>query len=105
MGQRETEITRAIRHCLDVLGIEHWKNFGGPLSKKGVADILGIMPKTFDGQAGKFLAIEVKTPRGRLSKQQADFLNMIARNDGIAMVATSVDDVIDKLNVRDRFLF
>ncbi len=53
---------------------------------KGVSDIIGI----FDG---KFLAIEVKTEKGKLSEHQVEFLDRVRENGGIAIVARSVEDV------------
>jgi Holliday junction resolvase len=87
----EKEITRQIREYLDKIGVYHWKVFQTLGSKKGVADILGIW------KGGKFLAIEVKTERGMLSEEQRDFLDQISARDGIAFVARSVDDVMEKL--------
>ncbi len=53
---------------------------------KGVSDILGIWK-------GKFLAIEVKTKTGRISPEQAAFLQRVINHGGIAFVARSVEDV------------
>jgi len=60
---------------------------------RGVADIIGIA-------AGQFLAIEVKTPKGRVSPEQDAFLSEIRRRGGIAFVARSVDDVIAEFTKR-----
>ena len=97
--QTEAEITRAIRGCLKSLGVWHWKQWQGPMSQpKGVSDIIGIWK-------GRFLAIEVKTQTGRVSEYQQRFIDRVIEEGGIAFVARSVDDVIDGLGVRDRFLF
>ena len=96
--RNETELTKSIRATLNVLGVWHWKHFGGPLAKKGAADILGIWE-------GRFLAIEVKMPKGKISYHQQKFIDDVNRNGGIGFFARSVDDVIDSLGVRDRFLF
>lgn len=56
---------------------------------KGFSDLFG-----FRHSDGKIFFIEVKTPSGRLSKDQKHFLEQM-RNDGaIAGVARSVDDAI-----------
>lgn len=61
----------------------------------GVADILGIF-------LGHPLAIEVKTPQGRLSEHQRDFLMAFRKNKGIAMVVRSTSDLdIGLRNARD----
>jgi len=96
--QTEAEITRAIRGALKALGIFHWKQWQGPMSQpKGVSDIIGIFE-------GKPLAIEIKTGRGRLSEYQQAFAETWQREGGIFIEARSVDDVIEGLGIRDRFL-
>lgn len=55
----------------------------------GLSDIIGILP------GGKFLAIELKVPGGRLTKAQKNFLEMIRKNNGIAIVAFCLDDVME----------
>ena len=61
----------------------------GKYHRNGTADILGV---SGDG-SGRFIAIEVKTPRGRLSENQKSFLDDINKCGGIGFVARSVDDV------------
>lgn len=53
----------------------------------GVSDILGVRS---DGQ---FVAIEVKTKKGRLSENQKAYLQKIKEHGGLAFVARSVEDV------------
>jgi hypothetical protein len=52
---------------------------------KGVSDILGI-------HNGRMLAIEVKTASGRVTKEQAQFIDRVIKLGGIAGVARSVAD-------------
>ena len=58
-----------------------------PVGMKGVSDILGILPK------GRFLAIEVKGPKGVLTEAQKKFIDAIKERSGVAFVARSVKDV------------
>lgn len=88
----EAELTKGIRQLLNAFGIFHWKMWQGPLSNHGIADILGIYQ-------GKFLAIEVKTERGTVSPAQQRFLANVRDQGGIAFVARSVEDVIEKLKL------
>jgi hypothetical protein len=60
-----------------------WLHFG----RKGSADILGCLP------GGRFLAIEVKAPGGRLSPGQREFLETIKQQGGMAVVAKSYRDI------------
>jgi Holliday junction resolvase len=55
-----------------------------------VSDILGIY-------RGLPLAIEVKSDTGRLTKEQAEFLQDFAAEGGIAFVARSADEVRSRL--------
>lgn len=95
--QSEKEITRAVRSVLKGLGIFHWKAMQGLGSTPGVPDILGIYN-------GRLLGIEVKTRGGKVSEYQQKFIDAINQRGGIAFVVRSVDDLIAKLGVKDRFL-
>ena len=59
----------------------------------GGSDIIGIQKKT-----GRFIAIEVKAPRGKLTKEQEQFLNAVRNAGGIAGVARSAKEAIELLN-------
>jgi hypothetical protein len=56
-------------------------------SMKGVADILGILP------GGRFLAIEVKTLKGKQSLDQQHFEDLVVKAGGVYVLARSVNDV------------
>jgi len=83
-------------HCLRYLerrGIFSWSNATGCVrvapnrwvhfGKKGSADILGCLP------GGRFLAIEVKAPAGRLTPEQRQFLEKVRCLGGMAVVVKS----------------
>lgn len=59
-------------------------------AEKGHADILACV-------GGRYIAIEVKTRRGRVSPEQEVFLQRVRDAGGCAFVARSVDDVIKQL--------
>lgn len=54
----------------------------------GSADLIGI------GPGGRFLAIEVKTPRGRVAPEQARFIDLVRARGGIAGICRSVKDAV-----------
>ena len=54
----------------------------------GSSDIIGIT------STGRFIAIEVKTEKGKTSAAQQLFIDAIIRNGGIAGVARSVEDAV-----------
>lgn len=61
-----------------------------PTFMKGVSDILGIYNH-------RFLAIEVKSLTGTLRPEQKVFLQTVLENGGIAMMARSPEEVLEKL--------
>ena len=109
----EKEIQRAILDYLALVpGVVVWRNnvgamFGQHKGKRwavrfgapGLSDIIGWRSEVLGDKSHQwrsrpvFLAIEVKRPGGKLSKEQAAFLNRVMQAGGIAFVAESVDDV------------
>jgi len=87
----EKVITRQIMGWLKWNGFFVWKQWQGPMSTPGVSDILGVLPD------GRFLAIEVKTRRGRLTQRQKFFLAAVNQKGGLGFVARSLDDVVELL--------
>jgi hypothetical protein len=103
---KEKDIENLILQWLNNAGFFAWKNqsvgiydatrkrYRKPNNKwhiNGVSDILGILPD------GKFLAIEVKTAKtkNRVSCAQKDYLQAIDSNGGVAIVAWSLDCVLE----------
>jgi hypothetical protein len=90
-----------LRACLDYLalkGVYAWRQNQGaiPLKDggyrrfvglKGVSDILGVL----DG--GRVLAVEVKKPGGKLSREQKAFLDAVRERGGLALVVRGVDEL------------
>lgn len=58
-----------------------------PAAKKGVSDILAILPPD-----GRFLAIEIKTGRDKLSPEQEGFLRNVEKMGGIGLVVKDFED-------------
>lgn len=63
--------------------------FGWP----GCADVLGQL------RDGRFLAVECKSPTGRLRPEQAVFLERIRASGGVAFMARDCRDVLRELTV------
>src|SRR3990167_6155960 len=65
-----------------------------PLSfgEKGISDIIGCLPPD-----GKMIAVEVKSNTGVPSKEKVEFLDKVKENGGIAILAYTIDEVIEKL--------
>ena len=95
--EKESDIQRGIMDYLRIKKIFCWKNStvgihkanGSfiPAQMTGIADILGILPD------GRFLAIEVKRKWNKTTPNQDLFLDNIKKNNGIALVAYSIDDI------------
>lgn len=89
-------LTRQIRGILNAIGYVHYKAWQGLGSEKGVSDIIGLT------RQGRFFAIEVKAPKGKLSPAQDEFLFRVNASGGIGIVARSVEDVIAALGLHGR---
>ena len=100
--ENERDILKSILQFLAVKKIFCWRNnVGATVSKykgvtrfirygyKGSSDVLGILPD------GRFFAIEVKRKGNKTTEAQDIFLDEIKKNNGFAMVAYSIDDVIE----------
>ena len=109
----ETKIQRLIMLALSDAGCTVWRNetAGAWMGKQihrqgdqvtltnarmmtfglcvGSSDIIGIAPD------GRFLAVEVKTPKGRPTKEQLRFIDAVRNAGGIAGIARSVEDALD----------
>jgi len=57
----------------------------------GSSDIIGIC-------RGRFLAVEVKTKTGRVTKEQQAFIDAVKKAGGIAGVCRSVDDALELIS-------
>ena len=71
--------------------------------KKGSSDLIGIYqieitPEMVGKKIGIFTAIEIKTEKGVVSKEQKDFINTITKLGGIAGTARSVEDAVGLIN-------
>ncbi len=93
----ENMVKKSVKDLLAYLHIFNFPVLQGMGAQKGICDRIAIYK-------GVFVAIEVKAPGKKPSKDQQDFLAAVEKAGGISIVATSPDDVIDKLNLQDRFL-
>ena len=100
----EKDIQKAILDYLIYRNITAWRTNSGMsfrtykdkvfvqrMAPKGTSDIIGIL------NDGRFLAIEVKRPGKKATEEQQKFIDMINKKGGLAFVATSIDDVSEKI--------
>jgi hypothetical protein len=93
----EGQIQDAVRLALNDERACWWRNnigtavlTGGARVRYGVgnpggADLLGLF-------AGRFVAVEVKTPAGRLTEDQRRFQHLVERKGGVYAVCRGADD-------------
>lgn len=97
---RENQIQDAIRLAVGKLpDVVVWRNESGVAEhhgryvryglQKGSADLIGLL-----APQGRLLALEVKTPRGRLSEEQKLFLELVRGMGGFACVVTSAAEAL-----------
>jgi len=68
-----------------------WKSHGDNFSQGGIPDIICCIN-------GKFVAFEVKTEKGKLSKLQEVTIRKIKDSGGMAFKVTSLEEVQEILN-------
>lgn len=67
------------------------------MGEKGVSDIIGC-------KDGRMIAIEIKTPGGKVTSHQQRFIDRVNEAGGVAFVARSIEDVIEGLGLKARML-
>lgn len=90
----EQDIQRDILDYLKIRGVEAWKNHIDrrryTVGRVGAPDIIGYLP------GGRFLAIEVKRPRGGVvSQAQDEWIERAMTAGCCAFVARSLDEVVE----------
>lgn len=86
----EKRIEKAIQRYLDSIGAYHIKNHGSIYSRAGTPDITASIN-------GRFVAIEVKQPGGRVTPLQAAHIELIKQSGGVAFVAYSLEETKENL--------
>ena len=99
MAQAANKLRLRILSFLFSKGVYAWpENVGAiPLghgrfrgaAKKGVSDVLGIIPPS-----GRALAIEIKIGSDRLSPEQEGFLHSVEAAGGLAYIARDYDEFV-----------
>ncbi len=101
MPTNTNSLTKAIVRYLNLNGFSCWKNYNGavfsrkrdtylknPMNKLGVSDIIGFHKRT-----GLFIAVEVKVGADKPTREQALFIEDVAKAGGMAFIAQdSFDD-------------
>ena len=89
---QETILTAQIREILRIMRVPCWKHFATALSPRGIPDLICVLPP-----GGRACYIEVKTPTGKVSPEQEEFLIKARAAGAVAFVARSIQDVIIEL--------
>lgn len=95
------ELTAEIIKRLNKIGFYVWRNntvgyCNGRYmnAKKGVPDIIGYELKT-----GRFIAVEVKIGKDKLSAEQLEFLKVAHENNCFAIVANTFEQFLNELEL------
>ena len=95
----EKDITAAImRYLKTVPGCFCWKQHGGQFGTAGLPDVICCI-------RGHFVAFEVKTPEGRLTKLQEVTIAKIQAAGGVAHKVTGVQEVKEILSSLEEDVF
>jgi hypothetical protein len=89
---KESRLQRNIRAALELQfpGSVWFKYHGGPFTRAGVPDLLGVV-------YGRFIALEVKRPGERASRIQRHVQKRLANAGAIVGVVTSVDEALTQI--------
>lgn len=96
---KESDIQRLIMLALSEAGCVVWRNNTGVLKNAagipikfglcvGSSDLIGIAP------GGRFLAVEIKTPKGKATPEQIRFIDAVRARGGIAGIARSPAEAV-----------
>lgn len=88
----EKKVKNAVRKIMDKHGIYHFMPPGMGLGRSGIPDIIGC-------KNGKFIAIECKAGKGKVTALQERELNAIATAGGFACLVneTCLDELEERL--------
>lgn len=98
----EQQLTRAIIDAVNASGLAYvWRSQAGGLKVKGgyvelappgTPDVVGYTTRRHALGPGRFVGLEVKLPKGKLTEAQERF--MVSAYGGLLAVVRSVDDAI-----------
>ena len=100
----ETDVLQECRLAASEAGAIVWRNNVGATKNEygrliryglcpGSSDLIGIYQ-------GRFLAIEIKRPNQKPTKDQVNFMTVVNGSGGIAFIAESPEDVINGLKTQ-----
>ena len=85
--KEETKLQRKVQDYLESLGAYHFKVHGNSYMKSGIPDIISCYK-------GKFIGIECKVGKNKMSKVQEEHRDMILSAEGIHILAYKLEDVV-----------
>ena len=90
--QKESKLQRDIRFALMInTGGWYWKNHGNMYTVSGLPDLMGVVN-------GWLIAVEVKTPTGRVSKEQKAIIKRLNKEGAYAIVARSPEAAVRRVS-------
>lgn len=93
--KKESRLVKKIKDYLNSLDNSFfYKTHGNRFQQAGISDLIGCLN-------GTFVAIEVKTESNKsgVTRLQASFLNTIEKCKGVSFVASSLEDVKERISL------
>lgn len=103
---KESDIQNLILLEMSKRGHRLWRTNAGSI-RTLTGGVVKLMPKGFPDTCGfrasdgKFIALEIKTPKGRLTKDQKRFAKMAEAYPILYGVATSVEEAVEIIEGND----
>ena len=100
----ETDLQNQIRIALSPYGVVIRQNTGNFELKDGrriICGVKGLSDLLFIGERGRVAFIEVKTPTGKPSQEQLNFIRRMRELGHTAGIARSVEDALRLAGVTD----
>ena len=97
---KEKDILRSIRQYLDLRRVLYLRNNSGALRDASNRPVRFGQPGSADlilCFGGRFVSLEVKGPRGKLTELQEGWARAVRLAGGVALVVRSVDELADAL--------
>jgi|HubBroStandDraft_4_1064222.scaffolds.fasta_scaffold00070_33 hypothetical protein len=105
----EAALLRQVLEYLKAVGVFAWRNnvagikrrdksgreFYAKAAMKGASDVFGVLPAHMERHVfypfGRFMALELKSPTGKVTPDQQLFLDSVGHAGGLALVVRSLD--------------
>ncbi len=89
----ETSVKHSVKQALDLLGVFHFPILQGLGAARGIPDRIAVID-------GRFIAIEIKRPGGKLSEHQETFKHRVEKAGGVFLTISDVEDLVNYVRTK-----